>query len=242
MKAYLLALSFAFSMLCLCRTDVSAADSESPDEILTKVVKAYEKIDDYICRFSQKELANGKIREDKNLVLKFKKPQHIYLRWTEGNDKGIESIYVEGKNKNKLVVHLNGFWKFITVSLDPRNSKAMKDRRHPITEAGIGFIVKMMADNYSRAQNDKDCVISKAEDDEVGGRKAIKIDATFPPDKGYYNHIITIWIDRELFLPVKIVVYGKNKEFLEEYRFEDIRIGAGLKDKDFDTKNPDYNF
>jgi hypothetical protein len=157
-------------------------------------------------------------------------------------NKGIESIYIEGKNKNKLVVHLNGFWKFITVSLDPRNSKAMKNRRHPITEAGIGYIVGMMADNYSRAQNDKDCVISKAEDDEAGGRKAIKINATFPPDKGYYNHLITVWIDRELFLPVKIAVYGKNKEFLEEYRFEDIRIGAGLKDKDFDTKNPDYNF
>jgi outer membrane lipoprotein-sorting protein len=242
MKKCMLAFLLVFPILFLCSMDGSVTDPESPDEILSKVVEAYEKIDDYVCRFSQKELVNGKIREDKNLVLKFKKPQHIYLRWTEGKDKGNEAIYVEGKNKNKLVVHLSGLLKFVTVSLNPGNSMAMKNRRHPITEAGIGYIVRMMAENYARAKNDKDCVISKAEDADVGGRKAIMINATFPPGKGYYNHIITFWIDRELFLPVKITVYGKDKELLEEYMFEDIKIGVGLKDKDFDTKNPDYDF
>jgi outer membrane lipoprotein-sorting protein len=238
----LVTLFFIFSMPLLSSTGISANDTESPDEIISKAVKAYEKIDDYVCRFSQKELIKGKIREEKNLILKFKKPQQIYLRWTEGSDKGNEAIYVEGKNKNKLTVHLSGLWKFITVSVDPNGSRAMKDRRHPITEAGIGHVIQLMADNYSRAINDKECVISKAEDAEVSGRKAILFKATFPPDKGYYNHIINIWIDRDLSLPVKIVVYGKNKELLEEYIFEDIKIGAGLKDKDFDTKNPDYNF
>jgi outer membrane lipoprotein-sorting protein len=237
-----MAVLFMVSLLFFCSAEVPAGDSESPDEIVSRVVTAYEKIDDYVCRFSQKELVNGKIREDKNLILKFKKPQHIYLRWTEGKDKGNEAIYVEGKNKNKLIVHLSGLWKFITVSLDPNNSRAMKNRRHPITDAGIGYVVKLMAENYSRAKNDKDCVISRAEDAEVSGRKAIMFNATFPQDKGYYNHMITIWIDRELSLPVKIVVHGKNKELLEEYVFDDIKIGTGLKDKDFDTKNPDYNF
>lgn len=238
--------AFAFFLIFLMSlpgsTGISADNSGSPDEIVAKAVNTYEKINDYICRFSQKELVDGKIREDKNVILKFKKPQHIYLRWTEGDDKGNEAIYVDGKNKNKLIVHLSGLLKFITVSIDPKGSRAMKNRRHPITDAGIGHVVKLIEENYSRAKNDKECEISKAEDTEVSGRKAVKFKATFPPDKGYYNHIIAIWIDRELSLPVKIVVHGKNDEFLEEYLFEDIKIGVGLKDKDFDTKNPDYNF
>jgi hypothetical protein len=63
MKASILALSLAFSMLFICSTDVSAAESESPDKILAEVIKAYEKIDDYTCRFNRKELVDGKIKE-----------------------------------------------------------------------------------------------------------------------------------------------------------------------------------
>jgi hypothetical protein len=99
MKAPLLVISLACSMLCLSDTAVFGADSESLDEILDKVIKAYEKIDDYTCRFSQKELANGTIREDKNLVLKFRKPQHIYLRWTEGKIKELSQFISKEKTK-----------------------------------------------------------------------------------------------------------------------------------------------
>jgi len=233
---------FCIAMLFLSVRVVWAGEPESLDNVISRTLKAYERINDYTCRFSKKELVKGKIRKSSNVILKFMKPQHIYFQWTEGKNKGIETIYAEGKYDGKLIVHLNGFFRFITVSLDPKGSMAMRNHRHPVTEAGIGHIVRLIGENYSRARSDTDCVLHKGEDILIGKRKTIPIRAVFPPGKGYYGHIVRIRIDREIFLPVKISVRGWNREFLEEYIFEDIKTGVGLTEKDFSTKNPDYNF
>jgi hypothetical protein len=96
-------------VFCFLTGILQAEENISIDNILAKTIAGYETVQDYACIFNKKEFVNGKIKDQNNIINKFKKPVCIYLRWTEGSDKGNEAIYVLGKYKNELQVHLGGF-------------------------------------------------------------------------------------------------------------------------------------
>jgi len=220
----------------------AAQDHSALDRLLEQSKQSYQQVHDYTCTFHKKEQLKGEIREERNMLLKAMKPQHVYIKWTEGSDNGIEAIYVQGKNKNKLLVHMGGFLHFITVSLDPNGPMAMRHNRHCILEAGLGPVMNMIEKYYLRGRNDPACSIVYSGEGEANGRKSWLIRAEFPPGQGYYGHEIVVAIEQELMLPIKVTVHGWKGEFLEEYIYENIKINVGLTEKDFDIGNPDYEF
>ena len=76
-------------------------------------------------------MVKGEIKESRNLQFKFKKPASYYLKYTEGNDDGLEAIYVHGKYDNKMEVHMGGYFGLFRIAVDPRGSLAMKVRPRP---------------------------------------------------------------------------------------------------------------
>jgi outer membrane lipoprotein-sorting protein len=207
------------------------------DKLLERSIKSYEGVKDYTCLFHKRELVDGKLREEQNIILKFKKPEHFYLKWTKGRNKGIESIFVKGKNNDKLIVHLGGLLSFIKLSIDPIGKLALKNNRHPIMEAGFGHIIHLVEKNYLISRNDKDSFITYEGEKVLSGQKTLLIKAVFPKGKGYYGHIIYVYFDKISFLPIGVTVYGWENEFLEDYRFENIKLNVGLTEKDFNPNN-----
>lgn len=229
-------------LMLLIHTAAAHARQADPEDLLRRSLSAYNRITDYRCIFNKKELVKGEIKEARNLVFKFKKPASYYVKCTEGEQAGLESIYVAGKYDNKLEVHLGGAFGFLRVAVDPHGPQALRNNRHTILEAGIGPILRIMENNYLKAKNDPESHITLEGEALLNGRKADVIRAVFPKGRGYYAGRVLLYIDRELSLPTKITVYGWNNEFLEEYQYERIRLNAGLSDLDFDVKNPEYRF
>ena len=118
----------------------------------------------------------------------------------------------------------------------------MKDNRHSILESHIGYIISMFEENYYRAKKNAELNVTFEGNEELNGRKTLCFKAIFPEDKEYYGHIITINLDVELFLPIKIATYGWDMELLEMYHYTDLEINVGLSDFDFDIDNPAYDF
>ncbi|MBF0225836.1 MAG: DUF1571 domain-containing protein [Desulfobacterales bacterium] len=58
----------------------------------------------------------------------------------------------------------------------------------------------------------------------------------------HYCHKITVYIDKELRVPTKIINYDWKGNVYEMYQFNQLKINVGLTDKDFDPKNSDYKF
>lgn len=212
------------------------------DDLLQLSLAAYSRVNDYSCTFHKKELVKGDIKESRNLQFKFRKPASYYLKYTEGNDDGLEAIYVHGKYGNKMEVHLGGFFGFFRIAVDPRGSLALKGNRHPVMDAGVGQILSLMEQNYRQAKTDPQSRITLEGETSLNGRKVQLIKAIFPKGRGYYGGKVLVFIDRETSLPVKITVHGWNNEFLEEYQYDNIRLNVGLNDRDFDVKNPEYHF
>lgn len=231
----------AVLVLLLSLSPGPAAGGSPPsfEEVLKGARAAYDRVEDYTCTFNRKELVDGEVIGERNILMKFRKPHAVYLRWTEGSRKGSEALYVRGRYDDKLIAHTGGLLGFITVRLDPRGAKAMKGNRHPVTEAGIGHLLDLIGENLRRAKENGDEGGIRAEED-MGGASVFR--AVFPPGKGYYAHDIRIRYDDVLRLPVKVTVLGWDNELLEEYEYEGIRVNVGLMDSDFDPDNPCYGF
>lgn len=221
---------------------VYANDNSNFDTILDTCKVRYASVDDYTCKLHKREFIGGAIREERNIIFKFRKPDRFYMKWTEGKNEGTEALYVEGKYDNKLVVHLGVFFGLITISTDPRSKVALRNNRHSIKEAGLGHIIQVMEKNYRKATTEGDLTITAQYDAMLHNRSMILLKTVFPKNKRYYGHRIDVHIDQELLLPVKLTVYGWNNEFLEEYHFDDLELNSGLAEEDFDIKNPEYGF
>jgi hypothetical protein len=65
-------------------------------------------------------------------------------------------------------------------------------------------------------------------------------DSVFVPR--YYAGRVELWVDEELRLPIRALIFDHAGELYERYEHRDLRINVGLSDADFDPKNPAYDF
>ena len=235
------ALFFVFSL-----TGVSVAlgqEQADPLKVLSGMEAAYAKVDDYTANFLKQERVGGKVLPEENIFLKFKKPFKVYMKWLKGPHEGREALFVRGKYDNKVVGHDSGILGFLNLKMDPNGKLAMRGNRHPITDVGIGRLIEIVMTNVRRGEKSGEVTLRLAGEEQVYGRQAWHIKIDYPPEKakGYYCRKLDLWVDRELGLPVKIIVYGWKGEFLESYGYRELKINPGLKEEEFDKDYKDYN-
>jgi hypothetical protein len=164
---------------------------------------------------------------------------------------GREAIYVHGRNGGKAIVHDVGFNKFLagTVHLDPMSRRAMDGNRHPITDAGIGFMIETLTEGWNREMSARDSDVTIREHVLVSKRPSTMIVCKHRnrrPD--FVFHEVRLYIDHELGLPTRFEAYdwpareGQPAPLLEEYIYSDLKINVGLTDADFDPSNKAYSF
>jgi hypothetical protein len=76
-----------------------------------------------------------------------------------------------------------------------------------------------------------------------------KFDDPDDPDEGdkvfiprYYGKRALFHLDKETHLPLKVQIYDWNGQLYEDFEYRDVKLNPGLSAKDFDSKNPEYNF
>lgn len=210
--------------------------------LLHKMEASYARVADYSAIFRKKERVREILQDEESVVLKFRKPFQVYMRWLEGPSK--EALYLDGEQDNKVVAHCDGVGAGLTWSLDPKGSILMRDNRHPITDVGFGFIIDVMRKNIPLAVKHSEIEIVRIVDDAYEGRPATVVEAKFGSQEGrkYYTSRMICHIDKELQLPVSITCFDEKDDLVEQYGYKDVKINAGLTDQDFSRKNTEYKF
>lgn len=194
------------------------------------------------CFLYMKELIDDKYIEQRNILVKHRKPLFFYMKWTEGKKKGTEVIYVHGKYGNRLIAHSGGALRWLTVKLDPTGSIAMKDNRHTVLEAHIGHIIDICDKNYKLAKQLNVGTFEPCDERLIGSRATSCVKATFPNDTRFYGGVNYIYFDKEYRFSIAVDIYGWKNELLEKYEYTNITLNPGLSDKDFDPENDAYQF
>ncbi|MCA9178918.1 MAG: DUF1571 domain-containing protein [Planctomycetales bacterium] len=223
-----------------------------------------EPLRDYTCFMFKRERVNGKLNPTNQIFCKIrnehidatgrKVPFSVYMYFHGPADvKGRECIYVDGQNNNKLCAHEGGprgNW-LPTVWLKPEGALAMKGQLYPITTAGLENMVLKLIERGTaeRKFRPDECQVTFKKGVTINKRPCTLLTVSHPVRRPTYEFSLAeIFIDDELELPVRYVAYdwpksGEAKgEIQEEYTHVEIKTNVGLKDIDFDPKNPDYNF
>ncbi|MGI9518886.1 MAG: DUF1571 domain-containing protein [Pirellulaceae bacterium] len=219
--------------------------------------KIRSEIRDYTAQMVKQERIGGKLGEEQFMEIKIRNPKPdeeiamaVYLNFLKPADvAGREVIWVENKNRGRLMAHEGGLKSFMGGSFNPNGVIAMMGQRYPITEMGIEILVSRLIEKGERDRAHSECEVEFSRDIELDGRPCTLITITHPERRDHFDfHIAKVYIDDQLDLPVGYEAYSWPQEpgggpmLLEKYFYREIQLNAGLNERDFHPDNPNYNF
>jgi len=238
--------SFAFPILAslLVALALPVAAAEDTLQLLKAMARHCERIKDYTAVFQKQEVVKGKLLPQENILLKFRKPFSVYMRWLEGPYEGREVLYVRNKYKGKLIGHEGGFFRFLTLSLDPKGRRAMKGNRYPITEAGLAKVITRVLKDVEKGEAEGVLQLRHKQSVEVFGRRSRMITIRLPddPERGFSTSKINLWIDLENGLPIQAEFFDWDLKKVGSYGYKELMLNVGLTENDFDRNNRSYRF
>lgn len=198
-----------------------------------------ERTEDYTAIFHKQERVKGWLKTKETVYLRFKKPFKVHMKWIDGPGKGREVFYVEGWNKNRILVREPGALGTVTLNLNPLGPLAMQGSRHPITEAGLEHLIKLFVDNFRKGWMFGELEYGIGRGEMLYGRRTLTIEARFPkePRNGYYCYRTIMNLDLEKKIPIRVQVFDWEDRLVGDYGYENIMLNAGLTDADFKPRD-----
>jgi outer membrane lipoprotein-sorting protein len=125
----------------------------------------------------------------------------------------------------------------------------LSQSRHSITDIGLRNLVRRMIDRWEQESKYGECDVKYYAQAKLGERACLVIECFHPhPRQQFRFQISRLFIDKETNLPVRVENYGfpsragEKPPLIEEYTYTNVRTNVGLTDRDFDPKNPAYQF
>jgi hypothetical protein len=230
-------------LAALAGAGTANADSE-PEKWINEAEAAYSSVASYAAVFHKQQRVGGELLPEETILLKFKKPCSLYMKWIEEPYAGSELIYVEGWNNNRVKAHRGGLLRFVTRNVAPWDSRLMKDNLRPVTDTGIGFLVTAVATHIRQAISGKGLEFSGPGEETMYGRKTQVLEVVLPnahvTEHGGRRLVINRDVENRLF--IRIRVYDRADRLVEDYGYERLDLDARLTVADFDPKNHQYAF
>jgi hypothetical protein len=230
-------------------------------QIARGLVQRMERIEDYTCTLVKRERVGNKLRGYEWIYVKVRHertrdgrvevPFSVYCRFL-GPDEvaGREVIYRRGSYDGKMIVRRGGLrFAYVTVSIAPDGKLALEDNRYPITEIGIKNLIERLIEVGMEDLEHGECEVEYFSNVKIDDRTCTSVRVTHPVRRPYFRyHMAEIFVDDELGVPVRYAAYewpeeeGGQPLLLEEYTYTNLQLNVGLNDRDFDYRNPDYQF
>ncbi|MDO4576179.1 MAG: DUF1571 domain-containing protein [Planctomycetia bacterium] len=217
----------------------------------TRLREIAQEVHDYACILYKWDQTNIISQEmDVMRLLIREKPFSVYAKFEYPKKiEGREWIYWEGHYDGNLLVNSGPktFNRTLLLGLDSpaiRNSST-----HSIKEMGFQKMLQQLIDVSEDTEKLKNAVVRYYHNAKVGDRACYALEVSFEekvPDLTFYR--IEIFIDKQLELPIRLVMYDwpkphlKKLTVLEEYTYVIEGINIGLTDQDFCHLNPNYGF
>ena len=127
--------------------------------------------------------------------------------------------------------------------LAPDGKMAMAECKYPIMNIGIeNLLLKLIERGGKDRERDRpdECVVTHKKGAKIDGRPCTLITIKHPVQRPEYDYQrAEIFIDDELQLPIRYAAYnfpmkGSDDPVEEEYTYTDLKLNAGLTDKEFE--------
>ena len=217
----------------------------NPEEWLREAEAAYDGVTTYTAVFHKQQRVAGELLPEETILLKCRKqPFSLYMKWIRAPYKGSELLYAAGWNEDRIRAHRGGILRFVIRNIDPRDPGLMEGNLRPVTSTGIGYLLEAVATNIRKAIKAGELTLSERGAETVHGRNTHVLEVVFPRERAqdYAGRRYVINQDVESRILVRIRIYDRDDQLVENYGYENLHLNAPLADADFDPKNPEYHF
>lgn len=128
-------------ILLMCTSFINI-NAQNGLEILQKMIDESSKINTLQFYTIIKERCHGELQLQKSLLKVQNSPFKVYYR-QDYPSKGIEILFVDGKNSNKALVKPNSF-PWVNLNLDPLNSLLRVKQHHTLYHPGFAYLIKVI--------------------------------------------------------------------------------------------------
>lgn len=173
---------FAVAALALPAAAAGPTESFDPEALalVDEMSAAAAGLRDYTMTLVRHELRERTTVDEETLLVKWQRPQRIYLKAITGLREGQEVLFAPGWNKDRIKVH-KGSFPDITLNLSPYGTLAMAHAHHPVPEISLVRLVERVADNVGRARAKGVGSLRVVGRSTLFGRSVVEIEATAPP-------------------------------------------------------------
>jgi hypothetical protein len=217
---------------------------------------------DYTCRLIKRERINGelqayqfanlKVRNEQRRDGQLEKPMAVFMQFlAPARIKDRRVLYIDGQNNGEVMVHKGGsLLKHLKLSIDPHGRAARRESNYPITDVGLGKLVDRLIqranDDIERDPKGENTKVLYFRNAKIGDRKCTHIRVVHPEQSNEMEfHIASLYVDDELHVPTRLVVYGwperegAEPPLNEEYTYANLRLNVGLSDAEFSESKLD---
>lgn len=213
-------------------------------------------IQDYSCRLIKRERIDGKlqpmhfadvkVRCEQRVDGEVVKPTAVFIRFLAPSKvKDRRILWIEGENNGDMLVRKGGsIAKYTKLKIDPNSAAAKRESKYPVTEIGFDKILaRLVHAAQAVIQSDPNAdniTVAHYQNAKVDKRNCTHLRVVYPEQKeGVMFHEADLYVDTELRVPIRLVVYGfpegedGEKPVLEEYTYTNLKLNIGLTDDDF---------
>jgi len=263
MSRILVALLIAISTASSLRADEAARQHPLVPlvQLAERRLQWLHSVRDYTCTVVKRERINGRLQNAQSMFVKLRQeqvregrtvvPQGVYLRYLAPADvAGREVVFLQGAHDGKMIVRRGGTrLAFVTVAIAPDSPAVFQENNHPITEIGFRSMLEQLLQYAREDMNYGECEVKYYTKAKVNDRVCTVAQITHPVRRPHFQyHVAQIFIDDELQLPIRFVVYDWPQDgagappLIEEFTVLDVKLNVGLTDADFDYRNETYSF
>jgi len=227
-------------------SDMTNLARQDPFAFLQNCVKLYDKnVRGYQVILQKQERLQGKLQNREIIEVAFREqPYSVSMRWLEGARKADRVVFVAGENEGMMLAHPAGvagkLVKVVKRKVD--SDEARQSGRYTLDQFGLKKSLQRILSSMQAAKQ-KDTLqlqfLGETKVFECDQRICFKLKRTYEAPEADGTEDLTLYVDRENFLPVGIVVRGKidaatgNRELLGEYFFRDLRLNPQFAPQQF---------
>jgi len=217
-------ISLFFATLLICNTYYGQKTVLNCKEILSKSLKAIKDVKGLKYHLKVTERGKKGFNHYESSVKFQKKPRQIYLYI-----KGIEVLWLEGKNKGKAYVKPNSF-PYVNINLDPMGNLMRQDQHHTLNEMGYDYFAGIIDFSVNKMGANFDEAFKLLPEERINNRPCYKI-LIDNKDFGYTDYVVgenesITSIARKHFIS-EYMILDKNPKF-NDY-FDILKKGQVIK-------------
>jgi len=223
----------------------TAAAAQRADQLLAGMATAYAGVESYTARFVRQEMVDGILKPREEVLLKFRRPGLLYLRWVAGPPAGREILFVPDRNDSRMLVREPGLLASLaTIVMAPDSPRVLEESRHAVTDIGIGRLIALILDNARRASAAGELGVRDLGVVTVPDGSGRRVEVVLPRqrEKAYYCSRLDLIVATGSGLPVRATIYDWDDRMVADYTYLDLKLNPELTAKDFDPANPEYKF